>query len=101
MILINTTFHIHCSLRPDFVKWLRERYEPEATRSGVVSNPKAMRVLGGNDADGMSFASQLECASLSDAKKWHDGEGAVLREEMHRLWGDKALFFTTYLEVID
>ena len=82
MIAINTTFHIPCRIKPQFVRWLR-------LRGGSEETP-----------DHMSMACQLTAPTLAAAKNWHDGHGAVLRSEMHRLWGKDVLYFTTYLEVI-
>jgi hypothetical protein len=43
----------------------------------------------------------LKAPTLADAKRWHDGEAATLRQDMVSRWGQKALFFTTYLSLID
>ena len=102
MIAINTTFHIPCRIKPQFVRWLRESYVPQACGSGCVTSPVIFRILGGSEEtpDHMSMACQLTAPTLAAAKNWHDGHGAVLRSGMHRLWGKDVLYFTTYLEVI-
>lgn len=101
MILINTTFHVHCAIARDFVTWLKEVYIPEATGHHLISAPVLCRVLGGDDPDGISYAMQLACPNLKEARQWHDNEGADLRARMLRRWGNKVLFFTTYLEKLD
>lgn len=102
MIVINTTFHLPCRIKPQFLQWLKQSYVPQACGSGCVSDPVIFRILGGSEQtpDHMSMACQLTAPSLVGAKNWHDGHGAILRSEMHRQWGDSVLYFTTYLEVI-
>lgn len=99
--ILNTTFHIHCSLRNALIEWLRNEYIPSAQSSGLLSNPRIARVLGGKaeDAEGASVACQLEADTLFDARRWHDKEGAQLRAEAIRKFGNMNLaFFTTYLQ---
>lgn len=102
MIAINTTFHIPCTIKRAFLDWLRTSYCPQAVGSGCVSDPVVFRILGGSEEspDHMSVACQVKAPTLAAARNWHDGHGAVLRSEMHRIWGNSVLFFTTYLEVI-
>ncbi|MEE1207251.1 MAG: DUF4286 family protein [Muribaculaceae bacterium] len=104
MIILNTTFHIHCALRNDLLTWLKEVYTPAAVESGLMSKPRTARVLGGkaDDVDGCSIACQLEAESLATARRWHDSEGAKLRAEALRIFGTQKLaFFTTYLQVCE
>ena len=103
MIVINTTFHLPCPLRHEFIKWLKEHYVPKALESGTVTGPSILRVLGGSaeDPEGMNIACQLKAATLHEAHRWHDTEGAEIRRDMHERWGQKVLFFSTYLELVD
>ena len=101
MILINTTFHVHVTVAAAFKAWLRDEYVPRSVAHEHIQGARIARVLGGEDPDGMTFAVQLECRTLAEARHWHDNEGATLRGQMTARWGAKTLFFTTYLEVMD
>jgi hypothetical protein len=101
MILLNTTFHVHVTVQKAFVEWLREEYQSAALATGYLTEPQLARVLGGDDPEGMSFAFQLKAPSLGEAKRWHDAEAAKLREDITKRWGQKVLFFTTYLSLVD
>jgi hypothetical protein len=101
MVVLNTTFHVHCTVQRAFVEWLRNEYQVAALATGYLTDPQLARVMGGDDPDGISFAYQLKAPTLADAKRWHDGEAATLRLDMVSRWGQKALFFTTYLSLID
>ena len=92
---------VHCTVARAFVQWLRDFYVPQSLGHALIDKARVARVLGGNDPDAVSYAVQYECPSLADARRWHDSEGAALRHDMHSRWGQKALFFTTYLEVLE
>ena len=100
MIVINTTFHAQLTIAPDVKKWLAEVYIPGSLKHEHLSSARLARVLGGDDPDGISYAVQFECPTLAAAKHWHDHEGADLRAQMLRRWGQRTLFFTTYLQVL-
>lgn len=104
MIILNTTFHIHASLLRPFTDWLRAEYISAAVASGSFAAPRLVRVLGGKEEDpeGISVALSMEAPALAAAKKWHDGpQATLLRERMRSVFGKDAVFFTTYLQVIE
>lgn len=98
MIIINTTFHVHTSVRIAFKKWLGEVYVKAAMSTGLFSNPRLVRILGGEDPQGTDWALQLETPQLTEAVRWHDETAMLLRDDMTARFGEKVLFFTTYLQ---
>lgn len=101
MVLLNTTFHVHVTVQKAFVDWLREEYQAAALATGFLTEPQLARVMGGDDPEGTSFAYQLKAPTLAHAKRWHDADAAKLRDDMTKRWGQKVLFFTTYLSIVD
>jgi hypothetical protein len=101
MVLLNTTFHVHVTVQKAFIEWLRQEYQTAALATGYLTEPQLARVMGGDDPEGISFAYQLKAPTLGDAKRWHDDAAATLRSDMTSRWGQKVLFFTTYLSLID
>jgi hypothetical protein len=101
MVLLNTTFHVHVTVQKAFVEWLRQEYQSAALATGFLTEPQLARVMGGDDPDGTSFAYQLKAPTLAQAKRWHDADAAALRNKITQQWGQKVLFFTTYLSIID
>ena len=52
--------------------------------------------------EGMAgYAVQLSATSREVAANWHDGPAAALRSQLSSRFGQKVLFFTTYMETID
>lgn len=98
MIIINTTFHVHKSIEDDFCRWIRDEYVPNALPSGLLSVPCFSRIMLEVQEDCSSFAVSFKARTMDDAAKWHDGEGGVLRQSLHQQFGEKALFFSTYMD---
>ncbi len=101
MVILNTTFHVHKSVRSEFLVWVRNVYIRAAIATGFLSDPLLTRVIGGEDPEGTSFALQLKSHSLREAARWHDETAVLLRDDMTSRFGERVLYFTTYLEVLD
>ena len=98
MYILNTTFHVDNRVRRDFLDWARKVYMPAAIDTGLFGSARLLRVLTDTDPEGVSFALQMDCESISEARRWHDETATLLRDDMSQRWGDKVLFFTTYLK---
>lgn len=98
MYILNTTFHVDNRVRRDFLDWARKVYMPAAIDTGLFGSARLLRVLTDTDSEGVSFALQMDCESISEARRWHDETATLLRDDMSQRWGDKVLFFTTYLK---
>lgn len=98
MLILNTSFHVHQSLDSEFQKWVRKSYIPSAVNSGLLRAPRFAALLIEVQEECISYAVSFEAETAEDAVKWHDGEGAVLRGELHGRFGEGVVFFTTYME---
>lgn len=98
MYILNTTFHADNSVRQNFVDWVRKVYIPAAIGTGLFRDARLLRVLTDNDPEGVSFALQMICESISEARRWHDETATLLRDDMTQRWGDAVMYFTTYLK---
>jgi hypothetical protein len=101
MIIINTTFHVEDTIKNEFVEWLRNTYKPRAMASGIFTSPSLSAILADHGDGASAYAYQMQTPTLKQAIEWHDNQGDQLRREMSERWGQRALFFTTYLETID
>ncbi len=98
MIIINTTFHIEKDIESKFCEWIRNTYIPSALGSELLSSPCFSRIMIEVQEECSSFAVSFKTVSIETAVDWHDGAGAELRHDLRRRFGDKALFFSTYME---
>lgn len=100
MIILNTTFHVHLSVIDSFKKWVREEYFPIAVQCKGLSNPLFSKILIEVQEGYASFAVQISASDIDVAANWHDGKAAKLRGVLEKKYGDKVLYFTTYLETL-
>lgn len=98
MIIFNTTFHVYELVVDSFEEWARSEYIPKALAVKGISSPEFARIMIEVQEGYASFAVQFKADSLESAVNWHDGEAARLRGELLSRFGDKVLFFTTYME---
>ena len=97
MIILNTTFYVHESIDSQFHQWISQEYIPSALKAGL-STPTVARLLM-EPQEGMSgYAVQLVSESIIPAQTWHDNEAASLRGLLSGKYGERILFFTTYME---
>ncbi len=100
MILLNTTFISHNTHSTEVAEWLRDVYMPAAQSTGLFTMPLLTLVLTNVDPDATSYALQMRCENLNDATRWHDVDATALRNEIKSRWGQRVLFFTTYMEIL-
>ncbi|MDE6861024.1 MAG: DUF4286 family protein [Duncaniella sp.] len=100
MIIFNTTFHVHELVVESFKKWIKDVYIPDALLTDGVSSLEFARIMIEVQEGYASFAVQFKADSHETAVEWHDGRGAALRNELISRFGDRILFFTTYMELI-
>ena len=100
MIILNTTFYIHQSIDGEFRRWIEREYFPSASRHGGLENPVMAKLLM-EPQEGMNgYAVQCLAPDVARARQWHDSHAADLRGALSAKFGDKVLFFTTYMEQI-
>ena len=98
MIAVNTTFYVESSVETEFLRWVRNDYLPSATSLEGFGSPCLARLML-EPQDGMNgYAVQVCARDAETAASWHDSEGARLRGELSARFGQKVLFFTTYME---
>ncbi len=100
MILINTTFYVDASVDAEFHTWVREHYFPCALAEDAFARPFFARLMLEQQEGMTGYAVQICAPTHEAAIQWHDGPAASLRGDLSRRFGQRILFFTTYMEEI-
>lgn len=100
MIILNTTFYIHESIDGEFRRWIECEYFPSASEYGGLRNPVMAKLLMEPQEDRNGYAVQCLAPDVAKAQLWHDTYAAELRDALSAKFGEKVLFFTTYMEQI-
>ncbi|MDE6066088.1 MAG: DUF4286 family protein [Duncaniella sp.] len=100
MIILNTTFYVHESIDGEFRRWIECEYFPSASAHGGLEQPVMAKILM-EPQEGMNgYAVQCLAPDIAKAQSWHDSHAAELRGALSAKFGQKVLFFTTYMERI-
>lgn len=102
MIIVNTTFVVYQSIAEEICHWIKNTYLASASKYCVKPEmPLLAKVLSYTDLDTSTYAIHIYFENIEKARKWNEGVGASLRKLLADRWGERALTFDTYLEVIE
>ncbi|MDE6369537.1 MAG: DUF4286 family protein [Muribaculaceae bacterium] len=100
MILFNTTFHLDATIESEFLTWLKLEFIPAAISSGF-EKPLLCRIVDNIEPGCAAFALQFFASTMSDVDNWRAGRLCGLIATMSTRWKDRALAFSTPMEVIN
>ena len=100
MILYNVTINIHESVHDQWMRWMQEKHINDVLATGKFSSARMVKVLIEEEMGGTTYSIQYTTDSKETLQKYYDEDAPRLREEGHRLFGDKMLAFRTELELI-
>ncbi|MBD5243819.1 MAG: DUF4286 family protein [Barnesiella sp.] len=84
----------------DFLTWLRTVYATSAREAGM-SDLRLSRIDFQPDPETLSFAFSAAHSDDEAARRWHDNAGGELRTALSEKFGERVLYFTTYMEEMD
>lgn len=100
MLVYNTTYHVEMSDARNFVIWLSESFIPQSEATGLLKNPRILRILSHKEQDSECFSLQWEVEDSATLHKWHTQLGMALNEEMMKLFKDHVIGIPTLMEVV-
>lgn len=100
MILYNVTINIHESVHDRWMDWMQNKHINDVLATGKFSSARMVKVLVDEEMGGITYAIQYTTDSKETLQRYYDEDASRLREEGHRLFGDKMLAFRTELEMI-
>ena len=99
MIIYHTTYHLTNEAYPKGLNFFKSEFIPAATRSGILFNPRMMRVLNEDaDVNGVSLSIQFCVDNMSVLDEWIAEEGRTLNKTMTDKFNDEIVGFSTLLE---
>ena len=100
MIILNTTFFAEETLAGELTRWLTEVYAEAVKASGLFGSVETVRVIEPSEPGAVSMACRCTCPDISEARRWHDDTAALLRDDLTARWGERVVWFTTYMTTI-
>ena len=101
MLIFNTTYLVISKMSDSWHKWLYEHHIPAMVDSGYFSKPQVAKVLTSEHQEGISFAVQFHTENIDLLEAWSEKYKEEFLAGYRKRFGEKALFFSTVLEIIE
>lgn len=102
MILVNITFAVSPEIDDFFINWAKSDFIPDSVLKSGFTHPLFCKIKSDNQDEVSSYAIQMRHCSESAATDWYErGEGAKVLTDIMNLYGDRILWFITYMEIIE
>lgn len=101
MLIYNTTYQVNFEDAKNFIIWIHEVYIQKVLEFGVLRKPRLCKILSHRDENSECFSLQFEVENSACLHRWYSQQGVALNDEMMKVFKDKAVGFTTLLEVIE
>lgn len=98
--ILNTSFHMESPIAEAFIKWAKNDYIKAALECEHFSNPVIARIMTETEPGVTGYAVHLETDDLEAASRWHDAEASELKGVLSRRFGQRIVFFSTFMEVV-
>ena len=100
MILYNLTIKIDTVIENQWLDWMQTEFIPHILNSQRFSDHKLCRLLGLEEADGITFALQLFCKNIQDLESFKKEEESNIQVELLRKFPNQLVFFPTAMEIL-
>ncbi len=100
MILYNVTIKIEHELHDDWLEWMRQVHIPDVMATGLFETYRLCKVLGDDDAHGITYAIQYACTDLETFMQYQQQHAPRLQAEHNARYRDRYVAFRTLLEVL-
>lgn len=100
MIIYNVTINIQEEIHDKWLLWMNDVHMPEIMATGKFISAKLVRVHVDQEMEGLIFAAQYLTKDKQTLENYYTENAPGLREQGLKMWGDKALYFRTELEVL-
>jgi hypothetical protein len=100
MYIYNVTVGVDKSIEDEWLTWLKEIHIPAIMRTGLFVDNKIYKVVGVDEQQSISYATQYVARSLAEIDQYLKQHAHRLQEEGHQKFGDKQATFLTVLEEV-
>jgi hypothetical protein len=100
MILYNVTVKVDFDIHDEWIKWMKEVHIPEVLATGYFVENKVYRLMEEISNDGITYAVQYTCNSISDYMTYQEKHAAELQKSHGDRYKDKFVAFRTLLKEV-
>ncbi|MCB9052635.1 MAG: DUF4286 family protein [Lewinellaceae bacterium] len=100
MILYNVTVKIDHSVHEDWLQWMKAVHIPDVLATGLFTEHKLCRLLGVDESDGITYATQYFCRDMAAFQQYQQQHAPRLQKDHADRYPDKYVAFRTLMEVV-
>jgi len=100
MIIHNVTLKVDNDIANDWVHWMKTEHMADLMNTGLFVDCRLCKLLGQDEADGITYSAQYFCANIEDYNAYIDNHAEQMREKGNKLFGGKFIAFRTVMEII-
>ncbi len=100
MIIYNVTVKINLDAHDEWLLWMQETHIPDVMNTGLFESYKMARILGHDESDGITYATQFECPDMKTLQLYSTKHAPQLQEDVKKRFPDKFVAFRTLMEVV-
>ncbi|MCH2082260.1 MAG: DUF4286 family protein [Saprospiraceae bacterium] len=100
MILYNVTLKVDPQIHEEWKQWMCEVHIPDVMSTGLFKEYKMCKLLGLDEADGITYAVQYFSASMEDFEEYQSKHAKRLQTEHMNRYKDRYVAFRTMMEVV-
>lgn len=99
-IIYNVTVKVDTAIAEEWLQWLLTEHAPAILATQYFTDYKVVKLLEVDDTEGPTYAIQYQATSLEAYTKYMDEFSFALRRQSFEKWGQRAVDFSTIMEVI-
>lgn len=101
MIIYNVTIKIDHSIHNDWLSWMREVHILDVLKTGLFTRYKLCKLLQEDERDGVTYAVQYYCNSMSDYFTYQNDYATKLQADHAQRYEGKYVAFRTLLRLVE
>jgi hypothetical protein len=100
MIIYNVTVKINPEVHDEWLHWMKTIHMPNVMLTGRFQSNQIAKVLGQNEADGITYAMQYTCEDMKTLHQYTITEAPALQKAHIERYKDKFVVYRTLLEIV-
>ena len=101
MIIYNVTVKIELEVHNDWLQWMQDVHIPDVMATGLFEKYRLCRVMEEDQRDGITYAIQYFCESMSVYFQYQREFAPALQKEHTARYRDRYVAFRTLMKVVD
>lgn len=101
MLIFNVTTKINSSIEKEWLKWLKEEYNPAIIQTGCFSHAIVFHLSELNDEEGITYAVQYHATNEDAYRRYLKLYDSSMQKLAMDKWGNQYISFRTLMKAVN